>query len=497
MQRLPCKHILFVLCVTALSACEQPAPPDAPTPPPVPRDVQPADKSSVEETVESDVTGDASPVEPVTDEEPATAESFRPPDLRLRQNADNLKPLGIHEHASRRLILYADIDPETAAVLPPVIDQAFETWEEYFGPLPPARDGSDYQLTGFIMRDQSPFRTAGLLPVHLPPFAHGKHDAQQFWMNDADSDYYRRHLMIHEATHCFMQSMGGTTRDVPVWYLEGMAEHFATHAIHDDGTINFGVMPDVREHFVGFGRIPMIRREVEEGRLLSVDQVRQLQPDDFVQHNESYAWAWALCHWIDSHPRYQQPFRQLGREYVADGFDHTFTELFTENLSGLDAEWRLFVRHLCYGFDISAAAFDLQDANAGLTSDVPRVTVVANRGWQPSMWTVRKGASYNVSANGRTILAHSPKPWESEPQGISIRYNEGRPIGRLIGDVISTPDPQTGRRHVSETIDLGRDGDFTAPIDGTLYLRVNDCWNELSDNTGQYTVSLRANVDSK
>ena len=45
---------------------------------------------------------------------------------------------------------------------------------------------------------------AGLLPDNLPSFLNGRHRGQEFWLNDQDQDYYRRHLVIHEATHCYM-----------------------------------------------------------------------------------------------------------------------------------------------------------------------------------------------------------------------------------------------------------------------------------------------------
>ncbi len=430
------------------------------------------------------------------DSETVSARSYRPPDLRLRHDAERLNELGIHEYVSRRLILYTDIEPDLASILPPVIDRAFEAWEAYFGPLPPARDGSDYQLTGYLMRNQAPFRTAGLLPVQLAAFAHGKHDGQQFWMNDSDFDYYRRHLMIHEATHCFMQSMGGTTRDVPVWYLEGMAELFATHAIADDGTISFGVMPDLKENFIGFGRIPMIQRAIADGHSLTLDQVSRLQPKDFVESNESYAWSWTVCQLAATHPRYRDTFRQLGREYVEDGFQHTFAHLFDPLLADFDPEWTLFVRHLCYGYDIERAVMLFQP---GIEIEQPdgqlTATVLATRGWQSSAMAVHSDQSYVITATGRTAVAQSPRPWESEPQGISIRWNEGTPIGRLLGIVISEPDQQTGYRRVSPVLDIGEKAEFTPPFNGTLYLRVNDFWNELNDNSGEYAVSLHAKSD--
>ena len=430
---------------------------------------------------------DASPVVEV-----ASITSFRPPDLRLRHDAERLSMLGIHEYKSRRLLLYTDIDSEIAATLPEVIDQAFEAWEAYFGPLPPARDGSDYQLTGYIMRDQTPFRKSGLLPLQLAAFAHGKHDGQQFWMNESEFEYYRRHLMIHEATHCFMQSMGGTTRDVPVWYLEGMAELFATHMIADDGSIEFCVMPDIKDRFIGFGRIQMIQRAIADGPPLTFDEMMQLQPEDFVQHNESYAWAWAACKLASTHPRYRDLFQQLGREYVAEGFQHAFTQLLGPVLADIDAEWTLFARDLCYGFDIERAAILFQP---GIEIDAPEgqhpATILASRGWQSSGMKFHADDLSIITASGRAVLAQSPRPWETEPQGISIRWNEGVPIGRLIGVMVSEPDPDTGRRLVGDVIEIGTQSEFTEPFDGTLYLRINDFWDELEDNTGEYSVSRR------
>ncbi|MBX3437949.1 MAG: DUF1570 domain-containing protein [Planctomycetaceae bacterium] len=416
--------------------------------------------------------------------------SFRPPDQRPRHDAARLAELGILEYRSPRLVLYTDIEPEIAQSLPPIIDQAVVAWEEYFGSLPPARDASDFQLTGYIMRDQRRFRDAGLLPVTLPEFAHGKHDAQQFWMNDSEYDYYRRHLMIHEATHCFMQSMGGTSRDVPVWYLEGMAELFATHGIHEDGKVSFRALPQEKAEFLGFGRIPMIQRAAADSRMLSLDDVFRLQPEDFVRANESYAWAWSVCVFADSHPRYRDAFRELGRVYVDEGFEAALTRLFGPTLADLNAEWDLFVRHLCYGFDI-------ERANVVFARDpvFDSVEVAADRGWQATGLTVARNQSYQLTAEGRTVLAQSPRPWESEPQGISIRYAEGFPIGRLIGLVISEADAMTGRRQLSRVIDLGREAAFVAPLDGVLYLRVNDFWNELADNSGVYAVRVRVAGD--
>ena len=52
-----------------------------------------------------------------------------------------LAELGVHLYESNRLKLYTDIDPEIARQLPEYVDQAYEAMVEYFGPLPPNREG--------------------------------------------------------------------------------------------------------------------------------------------------------------------------------------------------------------------------------------------------------------------------------------------------------------------------------------------------------------------
>ena len=40
-------------------------------------------------------------------------------------------------------------------------------------------------------------------------------------------------------------------------------------------------------------------------------------------------------------------------------------------------------------------------------------------------------------------------------------------------------------------ITLGKQQRFQAPVSGTLYLRLNDAWNSLSDNRGEVRVNIR------
>ncbi|MCA9023508.1 MAG: hypothetical protein KDA74_25340, partial [Planctomycetaceae bacterium] len=85
---------------------------------------------------------------------------YRPSDQRPVHNNQRLALLGIHCYESPRLKLYTDIDPEIARKLPAVVDQAYLALVDYFGPLPPDREGTEFQVTGYIMQNRELFKEA-------------------------------------------------------------------------------------------------------------------------------------------------------------------------------------------------------------------------------------------------------------------------------------------------------------------------------------------------
>ena len=270
-------------------------------------------------------------------------------------------------------------------------------------------------MTGYIMADKDRFRLTDLLPEDLPLFAHGSNRGAEFWMNDQPQNYYRRHLMIHEATHCFMTAIPDAR--APIWYMEGMAELFGTHATNSEGKTRFRVMPANAEDFIGLGRIAIVNREVAAGRLLNLDQIAAFGPSDFTK-TEAYAWSWALCKFLDSHPRYRDRFRGLAAYATGTQFLSALEEAFHEELPGLWTEWALFAANLELGYDVERAVIDFQEGR--LLSQLggeTRIDVQTNVGWQASGVRVEAGHTYETLANGRFVLSESPKPWISEAAG--------------------------------------------------------------------------------
>lgn len=415
---------------------------------------------------------------------------YRPDDQRPVHDEAHLAALNIRKYESRRLRLYTDIPEADAQSLPMLADHAVEALFAYFGPLPPARDGSDFQMTGYLFRSEALFREAGLIPVDLPTFEHGRHRRNEFWMRDQTYDYYRRHLLIHEITHCVMTYLPETR--APVWYLEGMAELFGTHRLNSDGQFAWGVMPDAPENFAGLGRITLIRDEYARGRDRSIPQILQYQAEEFLEP-APYAWSWALCHFLARHPRYREKFQALGQHLTGDQFLRVFQELFATEERDLTTEWTLFTLNLQYGYDLERAAIEFRTGTPLAAHEAPREVVVqADRGWQSSGLFVEAGATYHLKASGRFTLADVPKPWVSEPQGVSIRYFDGFPLGQLLACLRQENEPTaSGRETMTNVLPIGRERQFTAPVSGTLYLRLNDSWSELADNRGQVLVTLQ------
>jgi hypothetical protein len=443
---------------------------------------------------------------------------FRPDDSRPKYDDRRLAQQGILRYESSRLVLYSDIAADAARAIPPLVDQLYDALEVYFGPLPPDRQGSKYQLTGFLMSDRGLFRDTGLLPDDLPSFLHGRHRGREFWLDDQPTDYYRRHLIFHEATHCFMTTMPHRLAD-HLWYMEGMAELFGTHVVDAQGKARFGIFPHAREAFPGLGRIRLIEEErraqppreapLQDPKppavapaLRSLAAVSGLIGADYTK-NSAYAWSWALCRFLDGHPRYRERFRARSRQVSGRGDMEPPARLFAADLADLSEEWLLFAAHVCHGYDIERAAIEFNAGKPLADSKEAQATIRAQAGWQSTGLLVEQGRRYRIRAKGRALLAQQPRPWESEPQGISIRYHDGRPLGLLLAAIRSEPAVSPGATPANsisaassttmlDTIAIGKETHFAPLHTGTLYLRINDFWNELSDNEGEYLVEMTA-----
>ena len=391
---------------------------------------------------------------------------------------------GIRKLPGRRLTLYTDLSGAEIDQLPAIFEQAFPQWCQYFKIK--EDEHADWHMIGFLMKDKARFVKAGLLPPKLPPFAHGFSWGTVLWMYEQPSEYYRRHLLLHEGTHGFMNSLLGNCG--PTWYMEGMAEYLATHRWHD-GRLRLGYLPQSREEVPHWGRIRLIQDAAAEHRALRLKAVIELAPT--VQEDvDLYGWCWAVVTLLDRHPRYQERFHQLFQYVQEPDFNKRFHRLFESDWQELCEDWQLMVANIEYGYDVARSAVDFAPGKPLPKSGARTVAIAADHGWQNSGLRLEAGVPYRITATGRYQVAKTTKVWWCEPGGVSIRYYQGRPLGVLLAAVRpDRPAPGSTSALLRPSV-VGLGTTLSPAATGTLFLKINDSAGELDDNAGELKVTV-------
>jgi hypothetical protein len=323
------------------------------------------------------------------------------------------------------------------------------------------------------------------MPDYLPAFQNGYSWNYDLWLYDQPSDYYRRHLLLHEGTHGFMNTVLGSCG--PPWYMEGIAELLATHR-WKDGRLELSTMPADRSEVPMWGRIKIIRDAYAERRAWRLKRVLQYAPDN-QSETDPYAWCWGLATLLDGHPAYRERFRRLRELVTVPDFTERFCELFAADWADLSDQWQVFVADLEYGYDVARNAIDFAPGRP-LTNETAKVTVAADRGWQNSGLRLEAGKTYRLTAAGRYQVAGVPQIWWCEPGGVSIRYYRGQPLGLLLAAVRADEGSADGLTPLVRPVAVGLQADLTPQHTGTLYLRINDSAAELADNSGTVSVEI-------
>ena len=497
--RAPILEVVLLLYLWAVILCLLPAYGDESTSSPRPSPLDPKGRQTI--TAPSDSNVSVSPVR-------ATPKRPRPIDeARARRE-------GIRKLTGKHLTLFTDLpsEPEIDR-LPAIFDAAVPQWCAYFKISQTVV--ADWQVRGYLMGDRTRFLETELIPRGFPMFPNGFAEACDLWLVEQPTAYYRRHLLLHEGTHCFMLSWldGGG----PPWYMEGVAELLATHA-DADGVLRLGHFPRDRSEVPMLGRIKRIQDYVAAQPALGIDEILSFGPRAHWNNPDAYAWCWAACALLDRHPRYQRPFRQLRHHVRSDRFNQQFASLFAELAEPLKVEWQLFASSLVHGHDVEATAMDFRTGEA-LPDAWQQRRIVATRGWQNSGWWLEAGETYEIRARGRFQIAREdpladkrrqqggqsapPVVWWSEPNGVTIQYFGGHPLGMLLAAVVPGAPRANGKRNDDQptAISLGnllnaeRVGTsrrWTPQESGTLHLRLNDSPGKLGDNRGGVDVAIRA-----
>lgn len=407
---------------------------------------------------------------------------------RIEIEQERIEANGIRRIRGSHLDVYTDLpSAEDVDELPDIFDQAVPQWCSYFN-VDPKRT-ADWKVNCFLILDKDKFEKAGLLHSELPPFLNGYQEGHQFWMFEQPSPFFRRHLMLHEGTHAFMNLiMGGAG---PPWYLEGMAELLGCHR-WQAGKLTIDYRIASREESPYWGRVKIIKDAVQAGTPLSLQEVLFMEQSEFLKTN-AYGWAWAATAFFDGHPAYRDRFHKL-QANVRDR-SKRFTQQFMDELapdwSQVVEQWQLFLAEMDYGYDVERAAVSYLKKVEPIPEDGILFEIASDRGWQSSGLRVEAGQKLLIRAQGRYQVAKQPSPWWCEPDGVTIQYYRGKPLGALLVAVrdelkpLESTSPLVAPTIIGSRIEL----EFEGP--GTLFFRINESPASLADNQGELKINIR------
>jgi hypothetical protein len=240
-----------------------------------------------------------------------------------------------------------------------------------------------------------------------------------------------------------------------------------------------------------WGRIKIVRDGYAAKQAKSLKAILEYGPTAH-RETEPYGWCWAAAAFLDRHPRYRDRFHQMLKQVRDPAFTEKFKKSIGKDWDQLAEEWQVYVCDLEYGYDIERNVLDFTPGKP-LGEQGAQVEIAADRGWQNTGIRLEADTTYEIRAAGRYQLAEQPQIWWSEPNGVSIRYYRGRPLGVLLAAV--RPEKVTGASPLIFPVTIGLGSTLAPKQAGTLYLRINDSAGELHDNAGKLTADVHAVAD--
>lgn len=396
-------------------------------------------------------------------------------------------PNGFREYKGKHLTVVTDL-PHADAIgeLPIVFDTAMPLWGDYFGVE--ESEWKSWTCTCYLIGDRNRFQEAGYFPVNLPPFVNGYQLGDQLWCMEQPSDYYRRHLLLHEGTHWFMTR--GLGNPGPPWYMEGMAEKLATHRWRD-GQLQLDVFPDRREGFEYWGRLLLIKKQRGTQQAPTLEGILRYGSTAH-QQVDAYAWSWAAIWFLKNHPRSADAMGKLQTANIGD-IDSLTPKLLSQlrpHWDELTTSWNAWIQQLDYGSDVEIDV-PVLEMKANRSDKTAKLALKVDRGWQDSGLRIEEGDQITIEAKGRYQIGSEPEPWWSEPDGITIEYFGGQPLGKVVG-LIAKGDANGALESSVKTefLAVGSKLKCVAKQNGILLLRINEPSAALKDNDGSVDVTI-------
>ena len=392
------------------------------------------------------------------------------------------------ERSGQHIRLLTDLESAAEAEsLVASFDAAVPQWAAFW--QLPADAVAGWKVEACVMREASLFRSRGLLPDHIPNFPFGYAYNDSVWVLAQPSEYYTRHLLLHEGVHSLAFSQFGGAG--PTWFMEGSAELLATHqGIADKIQVN-RIPPD-RESAPYWGRFKLIKQLRQEQKVPSLEAVMRYAPS-LSGNVATYGWSWAASMLLSEYPEYRDAFIDAARngKLKPPRFNRDlYQRISQKQWPVLAARWRVMCRDLDYGFDWSRERLAISVDDPLRDSGSVQMTIAADRGWQSAGIRVPPGTRIDVEAAGQIVLDTEPKPWISHPTGVTIQYHRGRPLGQLLACVLPNASGGSERLESLDVVAINHKATLLIDQYSWVLFRVNDAVGDLENNSGAFEVRL-------
>jgi hypothetical protein len=400
---------------------------------------------------------------------------------------------GLRQIQSNRLTLITDLPiDDDLKEWPNLLDQAIEQWRDVW--QIPSEQTASLRLTAYLIADRGLFERAGLLNG-VPEFEDGYQLNDSIYFMQQPSSYYRRHLFLHEATHWIMYRFFGGAGSP--WFMEGTAELFGTHRLAED-RLTLNTIPSDPSQVPNWGRLKRIREMLDDGTAPSLREILAYG-NDLPRRNDRYVWSWAATVFFWNHPQYSKALLSAASpplDYSMD-LSNRLEQALEKKWPSVLADWNVFVSDFDFGYEPQRSMIDL----GSLTQSPKRwdslqepvlLELASDRGWQDSGIDLQRGNKIRVMAEGTFTIAqqNSQEPWDCGPNGITFRYFQHQPMGKLLATIVPMDgDASTCRLTL---IPIGKEQIIEAPHDGRLLLKINEPAGQIADNAGTLTLTLQA-----
>ena len=368
---------------------------------------------------------------------------------------------------------------------PKVLDQALLSWCQKWS-IDPAT-AKTWPLVIHCMADRKVFDQAGLLQG-VPAFEDGIQIADKVFLREQPSSYYRRHLLLHEATHWVMyRAFGGGGSP---WFMEGMAEMQGTHR-WENGQLTMAIIPGDARSVPHWGRFKRLAESTAAKRMPSIKQILRYG-NDRENRMDRYAWSWAACVYLCNHP-VSGPFLQRASAAPLD-YSMKLSEELEKSLSSrwewVERDWKLFVDDFDFGYQPDSNPVALEGWAQGIgdfgSGEISLDADSAN-GWQFAQCFLKAGQQVEIRAQGTYVVrVVNQEAWECSPEGITYEYHRQMPLGKLLGGFVSADTSKP-----LEVFGVGKQALYEATSDGWLLFRINEPVGQRHDNEGKIQVRGR------